>query len=385
MLSFRGVCLAAVAVVLALGLAACGSSSSTDSTAESSAESTSESTGAGAASAGVAAATKVVEEHQVPEPKIELAQLAKRPAPGKTINYVSCQIEICQIIQKGAEEATAALGWKFELAGGGLAPEEVTAAWDTIAQNPGDGVIATAVLPNSAISKQLSVIQKDEIPYVAINSPSPIGDGMVANMANRKELTQTGEILADWITMDSGGDGNVAFFWDPSFQTHKAAEEGFRTQLEKNCPDCSLSVATADFISGIGKTVPQVITSYVQAHPDVEYVVVNLGDAAAGVADSLDAAGLGDQVKLVTRALGPANLENIAEENVEAAGVTEEAQEVGWRAVDVLARYYAEESFDPEPVGVLHLIDKSDLPEDLTVPWTTPNYQKYFLEAWNVE
>ena len=96
----------------------------------------------------------------------------------------------------------------------------------------------------------------------------------------------------------------------------------------------------------------------------MKYLVFGFADLATGVPQALKAAGLADQVRIVSRAPQPTNLENI-KAGTEFASVGEENAAAGYRAVDMLARKLAGgKPLDNNPVGWHQIFTKKNVRRD---------------------
>lgn len=335
---------------------------------------------------GVAQAGQRLAAYENPAPTISLPVLPARPAAGKTIDFVTCPLASCLEIQRAAQAAAQAVGWTVRVYNGGVTPATFVSAMNAVAANPGDGVLGIGILPNSAISLQLAVLKAKHVPWVAVASPSPTGSDMLANFSSAPEIALSGKVMADWITGDSGGKASVAYFWDPVFTQHLAAKDAFAAEMTALCPGCAVSVQTTSFTTGIGTTDPGQIVSYLQRNPGTGYIVIGLGDATAGVPQALAAAGLAGKVKIVTRLADTVNFKDI-QSGTQAMSVTEETYEIGWRMIDALARYFSGSSMTccTAPIGTVHVITRSALPASLSVPYSVPGYEQFFLKAWHLK
>jgi ABC-type sugar transport system substrate-binding protein len=388
-------CAAAGVLVVTMAAACSSSGSSSASSPASPASSTSSASTAstpqaassgGSAPAGVAQAQQQLATYENPDPTISLPTLSAKPPAGKTIDFVGCPLASCLEIQQTAQAAAKAVGWTVHVFNGGLTPASFVSAMNDVVQSPGDGVLGIGILPNSAISSQLAALKAKHVPWVAVASPSPIGDDMIANFSSSPEIALSGKVMADWIIADSQGKANVAYFWDPTLTQHLPAKNAFVAELGSLCPGCTVSVQTTSFSTGIGTTDPAQIVSYLQRNPDTNYIVIGIGDATAGIPEALAAAGLATKVKIVTRLADTINFKDI-QAGTETMGVTEETYEIGWRMVDALARDFLGDSMAccTTPIGTVHVITKADLPASLTVPYSVPGYQQFFLKAWRLQ
>lgn len=383
----RRMLLAGLAVGLAATvLAACGSSKSTGAQSSGTTAATANAASSnGEGPSGVAQAKSQLIPYENPNPTITLPPLSAKPPTGKTIDFVTCPLASCTEIQQAAQAAAKELGWTVRVFNGGVTPATFVSAMNDAVQNPGDAVLGIGILPNTAFSSQLAALKAKNVPFIAVASPSPVGDDMIANFSSSPEIALSGKVMADWIVADSNANANVAYFWDPVLTQHLAAKDAFVSETQKLCPACKVSVQTTSFTTGIGTSDPGQIVSYLQRNPDTNYLVVGIGDATAGIPQALATAGLAGKVKIVTRLADSVNFKDIAA-GTESMGVTEETYEIGWRMIDAAARNMLGDSMSccTTPIATVHVITKADLPPDLGVAYSVPNYQSYFLKAWQI-
>jgi ABC-type sugar transport system substrate-binding protein len=374
--------LSAIVAALALIATACGSSGSDTgtSTAEGSSTSTEEQASGGSSLVEEAEAN-LAKLTQDP-PKITVPPVKKPIPTGETLTFGTCPLPVCVAVEEGAEEAAKVLGWSFKPVNQGLTPATVTSAWNGIAQNPGSAVAADAVLPNSALTKQLEAVAAKEVPYVGVAQNDPPGELMVAATAAPNQMYGDGQALANWVIVNAEGEpSNSLFVYDPALVDLAHAQVGYHDTMEEMCPECTVSdlkVAAADS----GTKIPEEVANQLRTNPDIEYVVFGLGDYATGVPQALKRANLPSSPILTTRAASTTNMEDIKNGEM-ASGLTSETVESGWRTVDLLVRVLAgEELYSDTPVGGRTVLTAENLPEDVSVPFKVPGFEKVFEEAW---
>jgi ABC-type sugar transport system substrate-binding protein len=372
--------LVALGATAALVAAGCGSSDSSSSS------STAGGSTAAATSAASDSGAKIVEQARADlaqvtsdPPEIDVPPLDKPAPTGKTVLWAGCPLPVCVATGKGVEEAAQALGWKFRQVNLGFTPQTVQSAWNAIVQDPPDAIAAVGILPNSAIKKQLEALKG--IPYVGVTQQDPPDDLMPAATAPPAQMEGDGQAMADWVLVDSDGDpGEILYVWDPAVSALVGARDGFHAQMQKLCPDCKitdLKVASAD----AGSKIPAAITTQLRRSPDIEYVVFNLGDLAAGVPQAIKGASLPSTPKIVTRAATTTNMADIENGDL-AAALTSEVPESGWRAADLLVRLMnGQELYDDAPSGERTFLTQDNLPADITKQYTIPDYQQAFEQA----
>lgn len=378
--------LAVVAVLAAVTpvAAGCGSSDSSDS-------STSAGTGSAASTASQATeASALVKQAEATlakitqdPPNITIPPLTKPVPKGVQLTFVTCPIPTCVATEVGAKEAAKHFGWTVKTVNQGLTPDTVQAAFNGIAQNPGDVVLADAVLPNSAVSKQLEKIAAQKVPYIGLAQADPVGKLMAAATAAPNQMRADGEAMANWVIRENKGEPtDVIYVYDPALIGLLGSHDQFHATMQELCPDCKvtdLKVATADS----GTKIPPQVVNQVRTNPDAKYVVFNLGDYATGVPQALKAANLPATPTMITRAATTTNMNDIKDGGM-AAGLTSETIESGWRAVDLAARLLAgEELYSTTPDGGRTFLTADNLPADIEQPFSVPDFRSVFEQAWD--
>ena len=345
------------------------------------------STGSGGeTSAAVAAAKASFEKYVAEQPAIEIPALPAKPASGKEITIQTCPLQVCAQETQPAAEAAKLLGWKVKTVSAPLTAEGYQSTIDQIVADPTEFVANTPILPNSFITDKLSALQKggSKIVQMTPAGTDPSSDGPIQAVVNGiPELSKSGELMGDAVIADSDGSADTLFVWDPQgAATLGSVKDGYTKVVEGAGGKIDvMDVATAD----IGKAIPGQVVSYLQAHPKVNYVAFILSDYAAGVPQALKAAGLSDQVKIVSRAPSPATLEDI-KSGVQWASVGEENASTGWRVIDLFARMDAgiDTGELANPEGWHQIFVQDNVTQTETSP-TTPGVPDVFLKAWHLQ
>jgi ribose transport system substrate-binding protein len=313
--------------------------------------------------------------------RLNVAPIGATIPTGKTVTYMTCQVPVCSEVGRGISAAAKVLGWSVREVPNNGTPAGYRESWQQIAQTPGDGVVVGyPVLPYPDVEKEMD---RAGVPVVSSTSPSPVGGHLIAVVAGSKGKEIEGATMANWVIQDASKPVKSVFVYDPAITSLASALPGYRDAMKKNCPSCKVEVLEVS-VQKIGPALAQQVVSYLQSNPDVKYVAFGLGDLATGAPAAIKAAGLSGQVRVVVRAVSPANLVDIRNGGI-TAGVTSELYEAGWRAVDLLARKLSGSDLgDVYPMGLNRLITKANLPNDITVPYSVPGYQDSFKKAWGV-
>jgi ribose transport system substrate-binding protein len=376
-------------LAVAVLLAGCGSSGASSNTSTSAGASSSASSGgsssssstSGSSGINVAQAKKDLDAVIDTPDTIVLPKVGKPIPKNQTIDFMTCPLAICTEVGTGVQQAAAVLGWHVRSIAMNGTPAGYKTAWDQIAQNPGDGVVVTdPVLPYTSVASEMT---KANVPVVSSTSPNPVGGHLVAVVASSGDVKRQGEVEANWVIQDAGKPVKTVFVYDPSIISVASALPGYEQEMKQNCPACGVAVLKVS-AAQIGPALAQQVVSYLQSNPDVKYVAFGLGDLATGVPAAIKAAGLENQVKITTRAATPPNLEDVKGGGMTAA-FTAEIYEAGWRSVDKLVRSLSGAPIgNPYPFSTVRQITQANLPSNLSVPFSLPNYEQGFKEAWGL-
>ena len=378
--------LAALAVS-AVSIAACGSSTSSTSSGASSSVTSAAAANSGGSSGLAAAEAAVATATKAPAP-INRPVLTKKPPAGKSIVYVSCPVQTCTAVQKGLVAGTKALGWKLTVIQGGIDPQTQNAGWTQAVQAKPDGIVGITTVPYAALSQPFAAAAAAKIPIVTIAGDGVPHGSVISNLVSPKAESVMGTVMADWVAVDSKGKANVALFNDPSNPSFNATTAAYKAELAKVCSGCKVSVVKYSTLD-IGKNVPGQVVSYVQQNPNVNYVGFTLGDAAIGVPQALQAAGLSGKVKIFSRAAVPPNTADIAK-GLEAMSVGEELTSLSWESLDSLARHFVGDSVSAccgLPAIEHQILTKANVSTLGASPaaiWQVPEVPQTFAKIWHL-
>jgi hypothetical protein len=380
---------ALAALALMFVVAGCGSSNSSSS---SSSPSTTETTAPedngseGSSDPAVKAAEAEYAEFAKEQPALEFPPLPKKPPTGLTITVATCALTVCHTETDAAEKAAEELGWKVTSLVSQLSPEAYQTTMNQIVSNPTEMAAIAPIVPNQFVSKQLKALQEKDVKIVQMappgDEPTPKGP-VLAAVTGPLALGQSGRLMGVSVVNDKKGPANTAFIWDPAAAgTWQPINDEFTKAVESAGGTVDVvEVSSAE----VGKAIPTQIVSYVQSHPDVEYLAFAVSDLDAGVSQALEAAGLSEQVKILSRAPQEANIEAI-KNGTEWLSVAEENASAGYRAVDQLARIVEGVELGDlrNPEGWAQIITAEDAEKLDGVP-QPEGYPEAFQEAWHLK
>jgi ribose transport system substrate-binding protein len=264
--------------------------------------------------------------------------LPKKAPTGKNIYFVQCAVPECALISEYVDEGAKLLGWNVhKVVVTAQSAEALAAAWNKVADAHPDGVISNGA-PVAAIAGALAKLSAAHVPVVEFATPDAPGKGLTASLLSKPYVETRGATMADFIAADSGGNANVAFFTANAFPIDPPEVAAFQAELPKACPGCSLAVHDVDATT-IGTKLPSIMAAYIRSHPKLTYIYGSFDSMFIGVPQALAAAGVPNQVKLVSGDPSPLNVSFI-KSGKEFASYAYPTGEVVYRSLDFLARTF---------------------------------------------
>ena len=392
-MSHRSGALAAALAGFALVLSACSAgdpattdnSSSNSSTSAVSGDSLPNTTGDATLAAieentGVEGAKKLLAMWTSPPTSIGITEPIKGEIPtGKKIAFMNCGVEVCIALGQAVEEAAGILGWEVTDVNVGASPDEISGAWNRVAQGDYDGVIASG-LPSALFSDALDKLKEKGVPVAECCVSDETHPGVVA-MVGDSTVPPTGKQYAAWIAADSDGAADVLWVGSADFPVISKLKAGFDEAMTSWCPDCStdaLDIPAAE----IGTTMPTKIAAYVRSHPDVNYIALGYDGFATGLPQALQDAGVADKVKFIGDDALPMNKQMVVD-GQQGASIAFPIYEEMYAAVDALARTYAGEPVDPSLAMLpLYIYTPDNVGDPSKFEPLVPDYQDQFKALW---
>jgi hypothetical protein len=371
----------------AVGCSSSGSTSSPSSGTAQSGSATATSSG-GSTSAVVSAAEAAVSQFEAPQQALSIPPITKPVPKGVRLAILTCANQpSCQAETNGTAAAAAALGWNVKQYQAPLTPQGYQSTWASMLQGNPTAIVYSALFPNTNIAADLAQVKARHIPLVSISPytidapPAAAADGARATVAGPPMYAADGKLMADVIVAEAKGAASTLFVWDPTFSgIHGPIYNAFTQEIK--AAGGSVSVLQIS-VANVGQSVPSQVVSYLQQHPDIEYVAFGVSDFDAGVAPALAGAGLADRVKIVARAPEAANLLAV-KDGQEFAEVADENIAGGWRSTDDMLRVLTGEPIDQvDPAGWQQIFVKSNVTQTTEAP-PTPGIPQSFLKAWNL-
>ena len=372
--------LAAVIASLAVFAVACGSGNDSADGGSSASDSKEASS-----NPAVQQARATVEKYSADQPAIGIPAMSKKPPAGKRFALMGCPLPVCKLETDGATDGAKALGWNVTLYTTPLTPEGYAQTWNRMLDDNPDVLAYLGFVPKAVVTKQLATLAARKTPTVVYApngyGPSPDAPPQAA-VSGAPAFSTDGKLMGAQVVADSDGKAKAVFVNDPSSAYWLAAEQAFTKEVEGAGGTVEqLKVSQ----TGIGKTIPASVVSYLQRHPDVKYVALALNDFAVGLSAALKGAGLANKVKVISRAPTPANMTEIVSGD-QWASVADENIAAGWRITDALARMAVGDEIAAccrFPDG-WHQIFTKDNAKANAAP-QTPGVPDAFLTAWHTK
>jgi ABC-type sugar transport system substrate-binding protein len=341
----------------------------------------------GGVSSASIAKTVIVPDSQAPTKLPIETPLSKRPPTGKKVVFLDNGTTPAQPLSKGLAGAAAALKWQYTTATISQSnPETLVSAFQSAIQGGANVVVVQAtqaseyqqVLP-AAQAKGVLVIDQ-----ASSNAPTP---GITALIDNGAENgSRWGAVLADEAVSNAAGKTvHAAVVTAPIFGTiSQAVTSGVQGALHKICSACTagtIPIPASNIFSG--QDAP-VIVSYLQSHPETNYLIFVSALVDVGTRAALNSAGFGS-VKIVGNdALDP----DVAElrSGAATAWLDQPLQVDGWMALDAAARQMTggnASAYDNRPEPTWLLTTKTHISGN-SIPEVPFNYQAQFKKMWKV-
>lgn len=368
----------ALFVTVCLTLTACGGSDSSTS-GDAGTEATGQSNSG--SDAGVAEAETLVKEGLKAPTSIGITKPVGKPIPtGKKIDFVVCPASACVQLKDSFVAGSEVLGWNVKELQSGESAGEIQATWDQVVRDAPDAVVYSSIT-RAQFEPQLKQLEQADIPVVACCTNDEEGGAVKLVTAGIRDQSDPARLLAAWPISDTEGDTNSLLLTIPAYTILQAQTPVIEESYKKWCPDCELDILDIP-VQSVGKDVPNQVVSYLRSHPDINYVMSTLDSLNQGLPAALNAAGLGDDVKIVGETPDPQNLQQVAS-GEQAATVAFPIYELGWIWNDALARIFTNQSVKPDQVKLpFQLLTAENLLDDSEITPLVQDYQEQFKELW---
>ena len=197
-----------------------------------------------------------------------------------------------------------------------------------------DGAKAIVIVPinHPSIIKRLHRLNEENIPFILLSS---VLEGVTCFSAVRCDYTRSGWMAGKLLRLISGGECNaLAFFPSFSMLGHWQRMEGFRTYLEKYCPNITLEKIIE--LPNDSFNSYQTVKEELAAHPHVTHIVYNGIFTEAGI-KGIETSGR--QIHSIFFDLSPFTKQALIEGKIDAA-ILQQPEHQGYRSIMLLFDYF---------------------------------------------
>jgi len=326
----------------------------------------------------------------VPTSIVQSAALTKVP-PKKKVGFIQCADPACAKLATYIKEATGALGWNLVTVNA-TATDPGSAIQQAI--DAGVDYIATTGFPVALFKQQMAEAKAKGIGvFLCFSTDVPAGpdNDLYSDCYDSTAAGAYASAMADYLIVQSKGAVNALVVSIPTYPILTAQVDAMRAELAKNCPACKANTLEVTVNDLVGGAVPQNISSYLQAHPDVNYVYFTYASLANGVAPALRAAGLSAKVKLVGTQGSQPQMKEVADGT--SAAWSALPQELSmWTMVDQMARLSVGQWSLPDertaavpPFYLVTTADAANALVNLEDGWPGPaGFKDAFRKLWGV-
>jgi ABC-type sugar transport system substrate-binding protein len=372
----------AVGVIVALSLAltsACGSDSESDSAAAP----------ASSGSANAAAADAVKAFLAAPTSLPITTPLSRKPDAGKRLIVTENPQAVTRKTNDGLEKGAKLLGWTVKREQVGAGPEDPAKAFDSALDQKPDAVLVSGN-PASTFRSQLERATREGIPVILSDAGDPVGQTGTAYTIGLDDFDQTrlwGKMTADYAASQNAK--HVLVVDLSLYPILHAYSEGVVDELKKVAPNTKSTLIDTQIGDLVGGKIPANIVSEIQRNPDIDWVVLALGDMSTGLRAALRGAGLADKVKIGGESASTANVAALKSGDEDVwTGFAAEIH--GMYRIDALARIFNKDPFDPAvynelPTQIMTKDNVGSAPLDAEGYYVgIPDYVQKFSSLWKV-
>ena len=313
--------------------------------------------------------------------------VSKAIPSGKQIIWVATGLPQAVTILKGLKAAAAVLGWSVEsIIYDPTNPATINSSIESaIAQDP------TAIILNGLLTPQfeteIAKAAAAHIPLIPAATPDAAQSGVFPVLNTDVMNRFAGKMLADVLLSDSSksaGTVHVLQLTVPAVATYlKPEDDGFKEELTAKCQTCTRDLLNINLPDVFNGNYPHQVVSYLQAHPNTNYIVSDSGQLGDGLGAALQQAGL---TNIKRYGMSASNVQiNELRGGLGGAWAVQAYQEQGWVIADQVARVIVGDPtnvWDSYDLGyVINAANSKDVdPNDPEFP---ADYQAQFKQLWN--
>lgn len=302
----------------------------------------------------------------------------------KDVYWLQCASPSCVRLGDYLKEATDAVGWKLTIVDAGFTAESVKAAWAQAVAGSPDAVIGSG-FSRAFYEDELQALAARDVPVLNMTTAEAPEDGYAAAQNWGPDFTDAGVRLADYALSISGEGVRAVNMPVSAFANLGLIADGFAETITKKCDTCT--VDTLDIpVTSIGGDLPTRVVTYLQSHPDVNWVNIGYADMMVGIPAALRAAGISDSVKFVTTDTLPTTSVYLENGDYLVAVEGSPKPEMMWRHIDFLIRHFNGEDTTPATDHTLPvwIIDGANVPDTSDDFPLVEDYKDQYKALWGL-
>jgi ribose transport system substrate-binding protein len=336
----------------------------------------------------VAAANAVIADAVNGIAKINVTvPLPHAPAKGIKVGFINGNLSSQEINGDQFSTAATALGWDPQVFT--YDPTNPQSIGQAIEQAISAKVKYLAIngTNSPAYATALAAAKAAGIPFVQINvvnESGAAGKGIAACVSCDSSLDQWTKLIVNWITVNSNDKANVLWVDVPEFISNTYEQTQLENGFKADCSGCTMSTLSVTLTDLSNGSIPQTVASYLESHPNIDYLAFPFGQVGDDVRTTLNTAGIGKNVKIVTLYPDLAETQDVIAGNIQAAMVFGGGEQM-FDALDAMARM--SEGMSPAASEVASTTDiwtPSSVPKPAAIFQGPPNYQQQFKTLWKV-
>lgn len=312
--------------------------------------------------------------------------LAKKPESGKTIIVTENPQAVTRKTNDGLEAGAKLLGWTVKRQPIGSGPEDPAKAFDAALDQKPDAVLVSGN-PASTLRAQIDRAKREGVTVLISDTGEPVASDGTVHTIGLDDYAQTGL----WGTMTAdyamSQDAKHVLVVDLSLYPilHAYSEAAVERVKELGGKATLIDAQITDFVAG---KIPANIVSEIQRKPDIDWVLLSLGDMATGLDAALKGAGFADKVKVGGESASTANVTALKSGSEDAwTGFAAEIH--GMYRIDALARIFNGEKLVEEynelPTQLLTPDNIGEAPLDDEGYYVgVPDYEAHFSKLWQL-
>lgn len=303
---------------------------------------------------------------------------------GKNVYWLQCASPSCVRLGDYLKEATDTVGWKLTIVDAGFTAESVKAAWAQAVAGEPDAVIGSG-FSRAFYEDELQALAARDVPVLNMTTAEAPEDGYAAAQNWGPDFTNAGIRLANYAMSVSGKNVKAVNMPVSAFENLSLIAEGFTDTIESECDTCTVDMLDIP-VTSIGGDLPTRVVTYLQSHPDVNWVNIGYADMMVGVPAALRAAGIPDTVKFVTTDTLPTTSVYLEEGDYLVAVEGSPKPEMMWRHIDFLIRHFNGEDTSPDTDHTLPvwIIDGDNVPDTTDDFPLVEDYQEQYKTLWGL-